>query len=65
MKGFALGLAFKQRRNATRKSPISFLWYSLCYCWRTLFFGKQNLVWFCVGVTAQMKALDEKKETTD
>ena len=29
------------------------------------FFGKQNLVWFCVGVTAQMKALDEKKETTD
>ena len=24
MKSFALGLALKQRRNATRKSPISF-----------------------------------------
>ena len=27
MKGFTLGLALKQRRNATRKSPIQTRWF--------------------------------------
>ena len=37
MKGFALGLALKQRRNATRKSPIyvSFFFTTFLLCART------------------------------
>ena len=31
MKGFALGLALKQRRKATRKSPVQFTFCLLCF----------------------------------
>ena len=31
MKGFALGLALKQRRKATRKSPINTTWTLMDY----------------------------------
>ena len=34
MKGFALGLALKQRRKATRKSPIHFIFFNSRYIQR-------------------------------
>ena len=45
MKGFALGLALKQRRNATRKSPITFKKYE-----KGRFYSHRSAAHFSLGL---------------